>query len=480
MSISREQLTQIIQEELSEVLGEAVGPTGRPYVRQTPSSLNPLIKNPVSGRPNISITGPVKPPVVRPPPPVNPPAVTTRPFVDPRIGTQKPFPTSPRVGAPGQYPLTQYAPKAPTNPNWTYGRGTGTGFRAPTSYPLARTGPTALSRVTSAAGGTTPHPIPSTQVVGGGLRGALGTAARAANVAGTAYLGHEIGKAVGRAGIGAVIGADKQAQYESDALASIAGMVRSDMTGDEALAMNQALRKMTVPGSAPNSPGGMWSPAQGHAFVNSVKNPKMKGKFMTALKDGTYQNIFMPQPAGFKGSAEESMYGAPAGSMTGVQLPQGPAAPIEVPAAQYDIVAGDTMGEIAKMHGTDVQTLLQLNPEIAAQDPRGNLIRVGQKVKLPTGTGAQTGVPRPRRWSGRAAAALDKRKESTPTDSGTSFSDIEAMNLDTPMTRREKRDANRRAMAIQAQQQGLDSKEVAARARRGQRFNPLKPSTYFD
>ena len=138
MSISREQLTQIIQEELSEVLGEAVGPTGRPYVRQTPSSLNPLIKNPVSGRPNISITGPVKPPVVRPPPPVNPPAVTTRPFVDPRIGTQKPFPTSPRVGAPGQYPLTQYAPKAPTNPNWTYGRGTGTGFRAPTSYPLAK------------------------------------------------------------------------------------------------------------------------------------------------------------------------------------------------------------------------------------------------------------------------------------------------------------------------------------------------------
>ena len=186
----------------------------------------------------------------------------------------------------------------------------------------------------------------------------------------------------------------------------------------------------------------------------------------------------MPQPAGFKGSAEESMYGAPAGSMTGVQLPQGPAAPIEAPAAQYDIVAGDTMGEIAKMHGTDVQTLLQLNPEIAAQDPRGNLIRVGQKVKLPTGTGAQTGVPRPRRQKRRAAT---RQAPQAPTGTTpTSFSDIEAMNLDTPMTRREKRDANRRAMAIQAQQQGLDSKEVAARARRGQRFNPLKPSTYFD
>jgi hypothetical protein len=184
----------------------------------------------------------------------------------------------------------------------------------------------------------------------------------------------------------------QQQAHQTDMQAYLAGLVRSDMTGDEVLAMNQALRKMTIPGSAPNSPGGMWSGAQGHAFVNSVKNPGMKETYMQALKDGTYQNLYMPAPAGYGGSREEWMHGGSPRSMAGMTAPQGPA-------GGYDVVAGDTLGEIAATHGTDVNTLLQLNPHLAAQEASGDLIHVGQKVALPAGISAQPGVPRPGRWS---------------------------------------------------------------------------------
>jgi LysM repeat protein len=169
----------------------------------------------------------------------------------------------------------------------------------------------------------------------------------------------------------------------------------------------------------------MWSPAQGHAFVNSVKNPKMKETYMQALKDGTYQSLYMPQPEGYGGSREEWMHGAPAGSMTGpVQLPQGPAAP----AAAYQVVAGDTLGEIAAAHGTDVGTLLGLNPHLAAQDAGGHMIHVGQQVALPGGVAAQTGAARPGRWAGggrsRRAPAAPAAAAASPQASA-DFGDLD-------------------------------------------------------
>ena len=75
--------------------------------------------------------------------------------------------------------------------------------------------------------------------------------------------------------------------------------------------------------------------------------------------------------------------------MTGMAAPQG------APAAGYQVVSGDTLGEIAATHGTDVSTLLQLNPHLAQQDPSGNLIHVGQQVALPGGTPVQVGAARP-------------------------------------------------------------------------------------
>ena len=64
MIISENILKQLIQEELSEFLGEAIGRTGREInpLAQRASGLNPLVKNPVAGG-GAAVVPPVQPPV---------------------------------------------------------------------------------------------------------------------------------------------------------------------------------------------------------------------------------------------------------------------------------------------------------------------------------------------------------------------------------------------------------------------------------
>jgi peptidoglycan-N-acetylglucosamine deacetylase len=56
--------------------------------------------------------------------------------------------------------------------------------------------------------------------------------------------------------------------------------------------------------------------------------------------------------------------------------------------AEYVIAAGDTMSGIAKKFGVTMQALLSANN---LTDP--NLVRVGQKIKVPIAPGAATTLP---------------------------------------------------------------------------------------
>lgn len=51
-------------------------------------------------------------------------------------------------------------------------------------------------------------------------------------------------------------------------------------------------------------------------------------------------------------------------------------------ATSHTVKPGETLSGIAKANGTTVAKLLKLNPAIAKADPKGNVIQVGQKVKL--------------------------------------------------------------------------------------------------
>jgi LysM repeat protein len=64
------------------------------------------------------------------------------------------------------------------------------------------------------------------------------------------------------------------------------------------------------------------------------------------------------------------------------------APPTTVPMAEYVIAAGDTMSGIAKKFGVTMQALLSANN---LTDP--NLVRVGQKIKVPIAPGAATTLP---------------------------------------------------------------------------------------
>jgi LysM repeat protein len=58
--------------------------------------------------------------------------------------------------------------------------------------------------------------------------------------------------------------------------------------------------------------------------------------------------------------------------------------------ATYTVQAGDTLGKIAARYGTTVDTLKQLN---ALANP--DVIAIGQQLKVPGGSGAAVGTPRP-------------------------------------------------------------------------------------
>jgi LysM repeat protein len=64
------------------------------------------------------------------------------------------------------------------------------------------------------------------------------------------------------------------------------------------------------------------------------------------------------------------------------------APPTTVPMAEYVIASGDTMSGIAKKFGVTMQALLAANN---LTDP--NLVRVGQKIKVPVAPAAATTLP---------------------------------------------------------------------------------------
>ena len=85
----------------------------------------------------------------------------------------------------------------------------------------------------------------------------------------------------------------------------------------------------------------------------------------------------------------------PNGSTTKPRVTTGPAStspptvpPTTVPMAEYVIASGDTMSGIAKKFGVTMRALLSANN---LTDP--NLVRVGQKVKVPIAPVAATTIP---------------------------------------------------------------------------------------
>ncbi|AYN56968.1 lysin A [Arthrobacter phage Atraxa] len=64
----------------------------------------------------------------------------------------------------------------------------------------------------------------------------------------------------------------------------------------------------------------------------------------------------------------------------GVQI--GKDSPKTAAATVHTVKPGETLSGIAKANGTTVAALLKLNPAIAKADPKGNVIQIGQKVKL--------------------------------------------------------------------------------------------------
>jgi LysM repeat protein len=88
-------------------------------------------------------------------------------------------------------------------------------------------------------------------------------------------------------------------------------------------------------------------------------------------------------------------------TITPTSLPTNTATPTITPTPsgpfEYTVQQGDNLGDIATRFGTDIPTLLALNPSI---DPKTLLIYVGQKIlvpppnmQLPTATAVSTTVP---------------------------------------------------------------------------------------
>ncbi|WDF02284.1 3D domain-containing protein [Shouchella hunanensis] len=108
---------------------------------------------------------------------------------------------------------------------------------------------------------------------------------------------------------------------------------------------------------------------------------------------------------------------------------------VATPAFAYEVKSGDTLSQIANKHQTDVQNIVELNPDIYDK----NLIFIGQQLTMP-GEGEQSQVKgeiqsnesAPQTASNEPATAESTDSESTSASSETSSS--EASNETTETT----------------------------------------------
>ncbi|AIC93351.1 MULTISPECIES: 3D domain-containing protein [Shouchella] len=102
---------------------------------------------------------------------------------------------------------------------------------------------------------------------------------------------------------------------------------------------------------------------------------------------------------------------------------------VATPAFAYEVKSGDTLSQIANKHQTDVQNIVELNPDIYDK----NLIFIGQQLTMP-GEGEQGQVKgeiqsnesAPQTTSNESTAAESTNSESTSASNETSSSEAPA------------------------------------------------------
>lgn len=106
------------------------------------------------------------------------------------------------------------------------------------------------------------------------------------------------------------------------------------------------------------------------------------------LLDGTGSTSTAKKPSASTTAKPTGSTAKPGASIEPASTAPPTAPPTTVPMAEYIIASGDTMSGIAKKFGVTMQALLSANN---LTDP--NLVRVGQKVKVPIAPAAATTLP---------------------------------------------------------------------------------------